>query len=250
MAEKFKAVIDEPTVLKESVNALSNLLTEAVFKVTKSGIELRTMDAANVAMVDMKLLATAFRTFEVDKDIEIAVNLSDLTSILKRAKATESITLELKENQLHIEMKGGTKRSFNIPLLDIKQEQRVPSLDFPVLIQIKTEAIEDGISDAEIVSDTVILEADPDTFIMRAEGGNRKAELRIEKGNEALLELKAKDHVKSIFPLDYLKKFVKAAKLSQEATLQLGNEYPMRIDFKVLDKIQLGFILAPRIESE
>ena len=250
MAEKFKAVIDEPDLLKESINALSTLLSEAVFKVTKSGLELRAMDAANVAMADMKLLASAFRTFEVDKEIEIALNLSDLTSILKRVKGTESVTLELKDNQLHIDIKGATKRSFNIPLLDIKQEQKIPSLDFPVTIQIKTDAIEDGISDAEIVSDAVILEADPDTFIMRAEGNGRKAELRIEKGNDSLIELKAKDHIKSIFPIDYLKKFIKAAKLSKEATLYLGNEYPMRIDFKVMDKVQLGFILAPRIESE
>ena len=250
MADKFKAVIDEPELLKESINALSTLLTEAVFKVTKSGLELRAMDAANVAMADMKLLASAFRTFEVEKDIEIALNLSDLTSILKRSKGTDSVTLELKDNQLLVEMKGGTKRSFNLPLLDIKQDQKIPSLDFPVSIKIKTEAIEDGISDAEIVGDAVILEADPDSFVMRAEGNNRKAEVRIEKGNDLLIELKAKDHVKSIFPLDYLKKFIKAAKLCKEATLHLGNEYPMKIDFKVLDKIQLSFILAPRIESE
>ncbi len=250
VGEKFKAVIDEPELLKESVSALSNLLSEAVFKVSKSGMELRAMDAANVAMVDMKLLASAFRTFEVDKEIEIAVNLSDLSSILRRSRGTESITLELKDNQLQIELKGSTKRTFNIPLLDIKQEQKVPSLEFPVSIKIKTEAIEDGISDAEIVGDAVSLEADPDSFVMKADGNGRRAELRIEKGNDLIVELKAKDHVKSIFPLDYLKKFVKAAKLSKEATLHLGNEYPMRIDFKVLDKIQLSFILAPRIESE
>ena len=247
---KFKAVIDEADLLKDSINAISTLLNEAVFKVSKSGIEIRAMDAANVAMVDMKLLVSAFRTFEVDRDVEIAVNIGDLTSVLRRAKATDSITLELKENKLRVEFSGSTKRNFDIPLLDIKQEQKAPNLDFPVSIRLKTEVIDDGINDAEIASDAVVLEADPDTFIMRAEGDNRRAELKLERGNESLIELKAKDHVKSIFPLDYLKKFIKAGKLSPEATLHLGNEYPMKLDFKVLDKIQLGFILAPRIESE
>ena len=36
---KFKAVIDEADLLKDSINAISTLLNEAVFKVSKSGIE-------------------------------------------------------------------------------------------------------------------------------------------------------------------------------------------------------------------
>ena len=132
----------------------------------------------------------------------------------------------------------------------IKQDQKPPNLEFPVSIKVKSEIIEEGISDAEIVSDAVVLEADAEGFTMRAEADNKKAELKLEKGNESLVELKANSKVKSIFPLDYLKKFVKAGKLSPECTLQLGNDYPMKLDFKVLDKLQLTFILAPRIESE
>ncbi len=247
---KFKAVIDEPDLLKDSIGAVSSLLSEAVFKITKTGLELRAMDSANVSMIDMKLLSSAFRSFDVEKEAEIAVNVNDLMSVLKRAKPTDSITLELEENKLSIEFSGSTKRSFNIPLLDIKQEQKAPNLEFPATLKLKSETIEDGINDAEIVSDAVVLEADTDTFAMRAEGENRKAELKLEKGNEALVELKASSKVKSTFPLDYLKKFIKAGKLSPECTLQLGNDYPMKLDFKVLDKLQLSFILAPRIESE
>lgn len=247
---KFKAVLDESELLKDSINAVANLLNEGTFKLTKSGIELRSMDSANVAMIDLKLLASAFRSFDIDADTEIGINIADLTSVLKRAKPTESVSLELKNNSLNIEFSGGVKRAFNIPLLDLKSESKSPSLNFPASIELKTDVIEDGISDAEIVSDAVILEADPDSFIMRAEGESRKAELKLEKGNEALVNLKAKDHVKSTFPLDYLRKMSKAAKLADTAILQIGNDYPLRMDFRVVDKIQLGFVLAPRIESE
>jgi proliferating cell nuclear antigen len=247
---KFKALLDESEILKDSINAIANLLNEGLFKVNKSGIELKSMDAANVAMVDLKLLTSAFRNFDVDSDTDIGVNIADLTSVLKRAKPTESIGLELKGNSLHIEFSGGVNRAFNIPLLDIQQESKSPSLNFPATIELKTSVLEDGISDAEIISDAIVLEADPDTFVMRAEGESRKAELKLEKGHDSMINLKAKDHVKSTFPLDYLKKMVKAAKLSDSVILQLGNDYPLRMDFRVVDKVQLGFILAPRIESE
>jgi len=56
--------------------------------------------------------------------------------------------------------------------------------------------------------------------------------------------------VKSIFSLDYLNKVIKAKKLSDTLTLHLGDDFPLKIDFKVPDKLELSFILAPRIEEE
>lgn len=250
MATKFKAVLDEPDILRDSINAVSNLLNEGVFNLTKSGIELKSMDSANVALVELNLLASAFKEFDLKEDTKIGMNMSDLTSVLKRAKAGESLTLELDDNSLSIEFGGDVKRKFQVPLLDLKDESKSPSLDFPATVEIKTDVIEDGISDAEIISDAVTLEMDPDSFVMRAEGENRRAELKLEKGSDSLIDIKATDHVKSTFPLDYLRKMSKAAKLADTATLQLGNDYPLKLEFKVIDKILLGFILAPRIESE
>ncbi|MDP7282628.1 MAG: proliferating cell nuclear antigen (pcna) [Candidatus Undinarchaeales archaeon] len=250
MAKKFKAVIQDSELLKDSINAVSNLLNEGVFRVTKNGMELTSMDSANVAMVDMKILSSAFSEFTVEEDVGIGVNIVEFTNILKRAKATDTITLELEDNTLHISFAGGFNRAFKVPLLDLKHEAKTPNLEFPVDVQIRSVILEDGISDAELISDAVTLEADPDNFIMRTEGDSRKAELKLEKGNDALVGLNAKDHVKSTFPLDYLRKMSKAAKLADSVTIKLGNDYPMRMDFTVVDKVQLGFVLAPRIESE
>jgi len=247
---KFKAILDNPDLLKDSINAVSALLNEGVFKLTSSGMELSSMDSANVSMIDMKLLSTAFRTFEVEGEQEIGINISDLTNVLKRAKATDSVTLELVDNLLNIELSGNSKRTFSIPLLDIKQDAKSPTLEFPVTARLKASVIEDGISDAEIVGDAVVLEASPEYFLMRAENESRKTQLKLEKGNQDLIELNANEKVKSMFPLDYLKKIMKASKLSEETTISLGNDYPMKVDFRVIDKVNLSFILAPRIENE
>lgn len=247
---KFKAVLDNPDLLRDTINTVSTLLNEGVFKVTKTGIELKSMDSANVSMVDMKLLASAFKEFDVDSETEMGLNISDLTSVLKRAKADDILTLELKESLLEIRLKGGTKRSFDIPLLDIKQEVKTPNLEFTANLKLKASVIEDGINDAEIISDAVTFEADEGTFTMRAVSENRRSELKLEKGGDALLEINTKGHVKSMFPIDYLKKMIKGSKLSPECMLYLGNDYPMKLEFRVIDKLQLSFILAPRIESE
>jgi len=250
MAAQFTATLTEPDILKDSINAVSQLINEGTFKLTSSGMELNSMDSANVAMIDLKLLTTAFKEFQLSEDTEIGLSISDLTQVLKRCKSTDQVSLNLEDNQLKIEMNGKVKRSFNIPLLDIRNESKTPNLEFPAAINIKTSIIEDGISDAEIVSDALYLEADPDQLIIRAEGDSRRAEMKLEKDNEAINTFKVKDHVKSIFPLDYLKKMIKAGNLSENTSIHLGNDYPLKLNFTVVDKIQLEFILAPRIEND
>jgi len=250
MAAIFTATLTEPDLLKNSINAISLLLNEGIFKLTKTGIELTSMDSANVALVDMKLLASAFKEYNLTEETEAGLSITDLTQVLKRCKSTDQLTISLEDNQFKIEMTGKVKRSFNLPLLDIRSESKTPNLEFPVTIELKTSIIEDGISDAEIVSDALYFEADPDQLTIRAEGDSRRAEMKLDKDNESIKSFKATDHVKSIFPLDYLKKMIKAGSLSEYATIHLGNDYPLKLNFTVVDKIQLGFILAPRIENE
>ena len=55
--------------------------------------------------------------------------------------------------------------------------------------------------------------------------------------------------VRARYSLDYLKKIIKAKKLSPETKISMSNDYPMKIQFEVPGKMQLGFILAPRVDE-
>jgi proliferating cell nuclear antigen len=156
----------------------------------------------------------------------------------------------MNDGMLSMKIFGNAKRAFQIPLIDVKKETKIPQLDFPASIEIKASFLEDGISDAEIISDAVILEADPDSFTIRSRGDNRTAELKMQKGEDGIVSLEAKDHVKSTFSLDYLKKMIKASKISDVASVRIGNDYPLRMTFTVIDKAHIGFVLAPRIEND
>ncbi len=49
--------------------------------------------------------------------------------------------------------------------------------------------------------------------------------------------------------LDYLQKFMKAAKLCEKSTLKFASDHPLRMDFRT-PEMELSFILAPRVETE
>ena len=83
----MKLTLAEPKYFKDSIAIISELVSEARFKITKNAIELVAMDPANVAMVIFKLFSSTFTEYDVKEDLDIAINLSNLKQILRRAKA-------------------------------------------------------------------------------------------------------------------------------------------------------------------
>ena len=86
-------------------------------------------------------------------------------------------------------------------------------------------------------------------FIIKSEGNITEAKVEINADEETLLNLSG-DEVFSKYSIDYLKKIIKGSKLSDSVVVQFGQDYPLRIDYNVIDKMSLSFILAPRVSGD
>lgn len=248
----FRAVTSDTKMLKDSIDTISQLIDEGLFKLKRDGIELIATDRAMVAVIDFKLNSSAFDEYSCDSEKEIGLNLLNFLTILKRAGSDDKLSLELKEeNKLDITLKGSSTRKFAIPLLEISRDEIPPvdQLDFSATMEIKTGVLEQGIADADIIADSVIFDLEDGSMKMFAEGDSSRTELILEGGNESLVSLSAKQPVKSRYPLDYLKKIIKASKLADIAKIQLGTDYPMKIEFRG-DNISLRCVLAPRVSED
>jgi len=248
----MKLMLADPMILKDSISVVSELVNEARFKLTKDGLELIAMDPANVAMVIFKLLSSNFTEYELEKDTEIAVNLANLKQILRRVSASDVISLEVaSDNKLKITLKGGTTRTFSIPLIELEEkEQRVPSLTFPVIIQTTSTMLNEAISDADVVAESVTFAAEPDKFTIAAEGDLSKAQIEIKQGDDTRIKTESTAKVKSKYSIEYLKKMIAASKLAGEVSICFNQDYPLKLEYKVVDKLLLSFILAPRVEND
>lgn len=248
----FKAAMSNSDIFKDSIITIGELIDEGIFKVNKNGLSMVAADRAMVAVVDFKLPATIFDEFKVDTEQSIAINISNLVSILKRINPKDKLKMELKDNKLEIIMENSSKRKFTVPLLEISQEEIPPidQLDFKAKIKVKTDVLKSGIDDADIVGDSIVFEANDGEFNMKAVGDITSTELSLQKGNKSLLDLNVTGSVVARYPLDYLKKMIKASKLADEVSLKWSKDYPMRLDFSSLDKVSLGFVIAPRVQED
>ena len=248
----MRLTLAEPSYLKESINIISDLVNEARFKITPNAIELVAMDPANVAMVVFKLLSSAFTEYDVKKDTEMAINLGNFKQILRRASPKDMLTLELDaDNRLKIELRSNTTRTFNLPIIELEEkDQKVPDLKFPVTIKTTSSILNEAIADVDVVGESVAFIAEPKKFTLLAEGDLNQAKIEIKDDDSTKVDTNSAEKIKAKYSIEYLKKMINGSKLSDEVTIQFNKDYPLKLEYKVIDKVMLSFILAPRVEND
>ena len=245
----MRLTLSEPKYLKDSISIISELVNEAKLRISRDGIELVAMDPANVAMVIFKLLPTAFTEYDVEKPADIAINLANLRQIMRRAGPADMLTLELDSNKLKVQLKSSSTRTFSLPIIDMEdKDQKVPELSFPVNIELDSMVFNEAVNDADIVSESVNLIAEPGKLTLQAEGDLNSAAIEIRDSESA--KVAAKEKTKAKYSIEYLKKMIEGSKLSDRVLIQFNKDYPLKITYSTVDKVMMAFILAPRVDTD
>lgn len=250
----FRAILSDPSVLRDSLDAVSGLITEGTFEIDSNGIKLVAMDPASVSLVIFKLLSTAFVDYKIDTPKRIAINIEQFVQILKRSSITDQIFLELDEekNRLNITMKGNATRKFSLPLLDDSHHEKRDEkhFTFPCAIEVEAGVFKQGVKDASMIADSVILEVDNNNFSMIGKGDINSTNLHLNSESPSLVSIEHDKPVKSKYSIEYLEKMIKAAKVADSLIIRFGTNHPLQMEYKTLDKLMLTFILAPRVEED
>jgi proliferating cell nuclear antigen len=250
----FKLKVGDAKPFRDMITSISILVDEATFKLDPEGLKLRAMDPSRVAMIDFEWPKTAFEEYECTEPTKMCINITELLKLIKRSGKDETLELALddKTGKLQIKISGKYTRNFTMPTLEASEEEvPTPKITFNVKIKATTDGLSQAIEDAQLVSDHVKIEADPEKVVFNASGDLMGATITLQKGSDALLELEAKEAQKATFSLSYLTEIIKAASQTSDiATLEFSSDMPIRLDFQQAKEGKLTFYLAPRIETE
>ena len=237
----------QANVLKEVVDVVSTLVDEAKFNAGKEALTVKAVDPAHVAMVDLTLDRAAFEAYKAD-DVELGLDMDKMKEVLKlSAGGVLAIAHEEDKNRLVVHVGNITRRMSLVDTAGMS-DPKVPNLNLPAKVKVRTEELRQGIRASESVSDHIALIATPDGFEIVSEGDTDSANLKLPK--DMLDELVCKEKVRSLFPLDYFANMIKAIGTAQTVTMFMGNDYPVKMEFDIAGgKGQVRYLLAPRIES-
>ena len=161
------------------------------------------------------------------------------------------LTLELVDNgKLNIQLKGKSTRTFGLPLINLEEkEQKVPDLKFPVSITMDTTEFNEAIQDVDVVAESVSFIAEPKKFTISAEGDLSQAKIEIKESDNVKVKVEG-EKVRAKYSIEYLKRMINGSKIADEVVINFNKDYPLRLDYKALDRVMLSFILAPRVEND
>jgi len=100
------------------------------------------------------------------------------------------------------------------------------------------------------VSDHISLRVDEseEAFYIEAEGDTDDVDLKLT--SEDLIDLRA-GAANSLFSLDYLKDMNKAIPKATEVTVDLSEEFPVKLHYEFAEGLgHVTYMLAPRIQSD
>lgn len=74
----FEARLGKSLILKKVLDAIRELLNEATFDCSDSGIQLQAMDSSHVSLVSLTLRSDGFDKFRCDRNVSMGMNITRL----------------------------------------------------------------------------------------------------------------------------------------------------------------------------
>jgi proliferating cell nuclear antigen len=235
-------------IFKRIVEVISVIVSEVKYSIKEDGLHIKAVDPAHVAMVELNISPKAFGEYSAS-DTELGIDLDKLDSIIKLGKGNDEAEMVYDESSERLVVKIGNLVR-RMTLLDVASmpDLKIPNLQFPARIELLSDDLLLGVRAAQSVGDYVVLTADSESFELSA-GTQEEINQKLSKDQLSLLECKGK--ARSLFSLDYLSSLAKGMRSGEKLTLLLGNDYPVRIEFDILEgNGSVAYLLAPRTEIE
>lgn len=240
-------------ILSDALAPVSAIVDEAIVDAKSDGLRVRAVGAANVAMVDMSLDASACANYDAD-DRELGLDLDRLESVIGMADSGDVVHLELDEetNTLDIAIDG---LSFSMALLDvdsIRQRPDIPDLDLPGTFVVEGRDIDRAITAADLCSDHIAIEGVDEALCrVEAEGDTDDVVVRFDGEDLLSAQFEGEESVGSLFSLEYLAEMSGPIASDTPVSLLVGQEMPLKLKYSRADgDCSVLHMLAPRIQQE
>jgi proliferating cell nuclear antigen len=246
----FEIKIDDAKYWKNCVDSIVNLIDEGTFSISKEGIMLRAMDPSGISMISFFMPNKAFSKYEVEKQANVGLNISNLSKILASARPGEQLLMKDSNNKFAIEfISDKSRRRYKLPMIDVKKDvEKEPKVDFESKVEVKSDSFKEILNDAKLLSTYIGFKADKDSFVVAAKGDAGELEEEHMNAAEVIKKIEVTKPASATFNLDYLERIVKACPQSSTINLSIKTDEPIKADYKIGDA-ELAYYLAPYMES-
>lgn len=257
----FEARLTQGRLLKQVLEAIKDLVTEANFDCSSAGFALQAMDSSHVSLVSLLLRADGFEHYRCDRSLSMGMHLGNMAKMLKCAGNDDIITMKAEDTcdavSFMFEAPNQERiADFELKLMDIDAEQLgIPDTDYAANVRMPAAEFKRIVGELSSIGDTVVIGVTKDGIKFSTSGdiGSANVTCRqsssVDKPEDSVL-IDLNEPVTLTFALRYLNSFAKATPLSPMVTLSMSRELPVVVEYRMADMGHIRFYLAPKIEDE
>ncbi|KAJ2798839.1 hypothetical protein H4R20_004671 [Coemansia guatemalensis] len=259
----IEAVLPQASLLKKIIEAIKELVSEANFDFSETGIRLQAMDKSHIALSFLHLRNDGFSEYRCDRSQTLGINLESFSKVLKCAANDDQVQIKAtdKAETLAISFESTAKdrvSEFNVKLMDIDIDSvDVPEMDYQATVSMSSQEFARIVRDMMTIGEAITIDATKQgvKFSTNGDAGEGSILLRHKKtideeDGASSTSVEINEPVSHSLALKFLANFAKAAPLADRVSINLIEDAPVMFEFKISDMGHIRFYLAPQIDEE
>jgi proliferating cell nuclear antigen len=116
----FEAQLAQGSLLKKILDAIKDLVSEASWDCSSTGMSLQAMDTSHVSLVAVQLNAEGFTKYRCDRGLTLGMNLGSLSKVLKCSNNDDTVTIKAPDNADKISLLFESKNENEVSEYELK----------------------------------------------------------------------------------------------------------------------------------
>jgi len=257
----FEARLVQGHLLKKVLDSLKDLLRQATWNCSDTGIQLQAMDTSHVSLVSVSLRPEGFDKFRCDRQLSMGMDLDSMAKILRCSSKDDTIIIKAQDQADKVnfvfESPNQDKVSeYEMKLMNIEEEHLgIPDTDYDAIVKMPSGEFQRVVRDLSQFGDSLVISCSKEgvKFSVKGDLGNGNITLsqtaNVEKEEEAVI-IEAIQPVALTFACRYLNMFTKATSLSNQVTLSMSPDIPLMVEYNMGNLGHIRYYLAPKIEDD
>ncbi len=234
-------------LMSKIIDTLGVVVEDAKFEFKEDRLQATVVDASHVAMIELRVDAAAFETWEVEES-QLAVELKKIKELISLGSADDHIEMAFTQDVLTLNL---GKIDLNLRPLDPStiNSPNLPNIEIPSTIEINGSALAQALRASRLGGDLVNFSIDANTFTVHVQGQPDSVNVSFSKDD--LESLNCSKPARSQYSLTYLVPLSKVFGSLGTVKLGFGESIPLRLEFSFNDgAAEVVYFLAPRVESD
>ena len=257
---EFFVRTEQAQIIRGVVELLKDLIFEATFVFSSSGIKVSSMDSSKSSLVYLKLDAASFEQFHVQREHHVGVSLQLLYKLVKTASSNDTLALFARKNTTHelgIHVANSDTHNntvFSLKMLDLNATNiNLPVLEYDHIVQVNSQIFQRLIRDMQNLAPYVTISTRGNGLVLECNGDFAQQVTTIGETHDDTGDTMGDDDndtsnavtFSSTYSLKYLALFSKSSNLSSSLTMYLRRDHPLVLEFGVGGLGAIKFLLSP-----